>query len=274
MEGFLPILFSRSAAIDSMRYPTSKVGAIGETGCHLAVDHDNVDNALLNEVHLIADGALLDDDIPWLVNLVLQLCHDGVHKVRVGVGEEGHRGDQRPTVVVDDVLTEALRELVQNHLLIEELALVAVLKVVADADAQVSRQLSVAHVLLHLFELLAVLPTTAVQRLYQIGGVAEEEGVAGGAGDHAQQCQPHVRQRLRGKAAVADAQHVRHGLEQRPGVLVEPLIDGHPGVGREALQHGDQKLKTAAPVTDEQHHADEVEDFHKEAGHVQELSYK
>lgn len=59
-----------------MQTATSKVGAIRETGGHLAVDHDNVDDALLNKVHLIADGALLDDDITRLVDLVLQLEGD------------------------------------------------------------------------------------------------------------------------------------------------------------------------------------------------------
>ena len=52
--------------------------------------------------------------------------------------------------------------------------------------------------------------------------MSEEEGVAGGATDHGQHGQPHVRQGLRREAAVTDAQHVRHGLKQRPRVLLQP----------------------------------------------------
>ena len=37
------------------------------------------------------------------------------------------------------------------------------------------------------------------------------------------------------------------------------------------MQHGHQKLETAGPVADEQHHADQVEDSHEDAGHVQKL---
>lgn len=49
------------------------------------------------------------------------------------------------------------------------------------------------------------------------------------------------------------------------------LINGDPRVGRESLQHGHQKLETARPVSDEQHHANEVEDAHEDAGHVEKL---
>ena len=49
------------------------------------------------------------------------------------------------------------------------------------------------------------------------------------------------------------------------------LIDGYPAVGREALQHGHQELQTPGPVAHQQHHADQVEDPHEHARHVQEL---
>ena len=41
----------------------AEVGAVGERGGHLAVAHDDVDDALLDEVHLGADRTLLDDDV-------------------------------------------------------------------------------------------------------------------------------------------------------------------------------------------------------------------
>lgn len=49
------------------------------------------------------------------------------------------------------------------------------------------------------------------------------------------------------------------------------FVDGHPRVGRESLEHGHQELKTSWPVANEQHHADEVEDPHEDAGHVEKL---
>ena len=41
--------------------------------------------------------------------------------------------------------------------------------------------------------------------------------------DHGEHGEPHVGEGLRREAAVADAQHVRHGLEQRPRVLLQPV---------------------------------------------------
>ena len=52
--------------------------------------------------------------------------------------------------------------------------------------------------------------------------MAEEEGVTRGAADHGQHGQPHVGQRLRRESAVTDAEHVRHGFEQGPRVLLQP----------------------------------------------------
>ena len=49
------------------------------------------------------------------------------------------------------------------------------------------------------------------------------------------------------------------------------LVNGDPGVGGEVLEHGDEELETSVPVTDEQHHADEVEDAHEHPSHAQEL---
>lgn len=95
--------------------------------------------------------------------------------------------------------------------------------------------------------------------------------------------------------SVSDAEHVRHGLEQGPRVLFQPIgfleeirkrcrsfedqssptylkfIDCNPGVGREALQHWHEELQASAPVADEEHHTDQVEDPHEHGGHVEEL---
>ena len=54
--------------------------------------------------------------------------------------------------------------------------------------------------------------------------MAHEHGVAGGAHDHAEDGQPHVRHAHRGVHAVADAQHVAHGFEQGVRVLLAPGV--------------------------------------------------
>lgn len=49
----------------SVRQQTNlaKVRAVAQAGCNLAVGHDDVDDAFLDEIHLVADCALLDYDI-------------------------------------------------------------------------------------------------------------------------------------------------------------------------------------------------------------------
>lgn len=84
--------------------PTSEVGSVGETGGHLAVGHDDVHNALLDEIHLGAEGPFLDDHVTRLDHLVPKLRHDVVHEVLVRVGKERHRRHQRTAVVVDHIL--------------------------------------------------------------------------------------------------------------------------------------------------------------------------
>ena len=53
------------------------------------------------------------------------------------------------------------------------------------------------------------------------------------------------------------------------------IVDGHPAVVGEVLQHGHQELQTAIPVAEQQHHPDEVDDAHHSTrqvvGHVEDL---
>ena len=50
------------------------------------------------------------------------------------------------------------------------------------------------------------------------------------------------------------------------------VVDGDPCVRREILQHWNEELQAAVPVTEQQHHTDEVEDAHEHAGYAQKLS--
>lgn len=54
--------------------------------------------------------------------------------------------------------------------------------------------------------------------------MADEHGIAGGSHDHAQHRQPDVRHALGRLLAVADAQHVAHGLEEGEGVQLAPGV--------------------------------------------------
>ena len=79
-------------------------------------------------------------------------------------------------------------------------------------------------ILINVTHLLLVLPTGGVQRLDECGGVTHEHGIAGGAHDHAEDGEPHVRHAHRWVHAVPDTQHVAHGFEQGVGVLLSPCV--------------------------------------------------
>ena len=53
--------------------------------------------------------------------------------------------------------------------------------------------------------------------------MSKEHGVTGSTTDHRQHGEPHVCQALRREAPVANAQHVRHGFEHGPRVLLKPV---------------------------------------------------
>ena len=61
--------------------------------------------------------------------------------------------------------------------------------------------------------LLSVLSPGGVQALYDGGGVAEDEGEAGGPGYHGDHGEPEVSHVLRREPAIADTEHVGHRLE-------------------------------------------------------------
>ena len=73
---------------------TSEVRAVGQSCDNLSVTRDNLHDALLNEVHLCTDCALVYNDVARLEHLVLQLCYHVVDEVGVSLGEERDRGNQ------------------------------------------------------------------------------------------------------------------------------------------------------------------------------------
>ena len=62
-----------------------------------------------------------------------------------------------------------------------------------------------------------------VELLDDVCGLTDEEGVAGGPAQHRHHQQPEVLHVSRGLFAIAYAQHVRHGSEQGPAVLLSPV---------------------------------------------------
>ena len=83
---------------------TSEVRSIGQSCGNLSVAGDNLHHALLDEVHLGTDCALVYNDVARLKHLVLELRHHVVDEVWVSVGEERDRSYQRAAVIVDDLL--------------------------------------------------------------------------------------------------------------------------------------------------------------------------
>lgn len=91
--------------------------------------------------------------ITWLEDFVSEFSDDVRDEVGIGVGEERHGCDQRPAVVVDDILTEFFAEFAQDALLVEELTLVTVLEVLSDSLSHLARQFAVRHILFYLLHL-------------------------------------------------------------------------------------------------------------------------
>ena len=93
---------------DKDKSNTSKVGAIGQLGV-LAVLGEDADHPMLDEVHLLADGALPDDVVGGLEHLKAELCQHRRHKVGISIGEERHGRHQLPAVEVNDLLRRQTR---------------------------------------------------------------------------------------------------------------------------------------------------------------------
>lgn len=84
---------------------TSKIRAIRQL-CVFAALRQDADNAVLDEVHLLANGSLSDDVVTWLEDLETQFGQHGGDKVWISVGEQRHGGHQFTTVEVNDLLQE------------------------------------------------------------------------------------------------------------------------------------------------------------------------
>jgi len=50
------------------------------------------------------------------------------------------------------------------------------------------------------------------------------------------------------------------------------FVDGDPGVGWKIEQHRHEELETPVPVTDQEHHNDQIQYFHEQSGYTQKLT--
>ena len=82
----------------------TEVAAVAETGDEGAVGSEHVDDALLDEVHLVSQSALAHHQVARLEHLEVQPTHHLADELGVRVREEGHRRHQRPAVEVDHLL--------------------------------------------------------------------------------------------------------------------------------------------------------------------------
>lgn len=84
---------------------TAKVRSIRQL--HLLVElGDDACDAMLNEVHLLPDGAFSDDVVIWLKDLKLQLAQHPCHEVGVCIRKQRHGGHKLTAVEVDNFLVE------------------------------------------------------------------------------------------------------------------------------------------------------------------------
>lgn len=84
---------------------TSKVRSIRQL--HLLAElGDDACDAMLNEVHLLPDGAFSDDVVIGLKDLELQLAQHACHEVGVCIRKQRHGGHKLTAVEVDNFLVE------------------------------------------------------------------------------------------------------------------------------------------------------------------------
>lgn len=80
--------------------------------------------------------------------------------------------------------------------------------------------------------------------------------------------------KLEGATLVLGGRCHDRGPGFRPGTY-HHAVEGHPAVVGEVLQHGHEELEAAIPVTQQQHHPDQVHDPHhctgQIVGHVEDL---
>lgn len=90
---------------------TSEVGSIHQFHASVAFGQDT-DHAVLDEEHLLPNGALSDDVVSGLEDLESQLGQHGRHKVGIRVGKQRHGGHELAAVEVDDFLDGDRKHLV------------------------------------------------------------------------------------------------------------------------------------------------------------------
>ena len=83
---------------------TAEVRSIRQASDDSLVFGDDVHDAFLDEVHLVADRPVPDNDVTGQENLELQLGDDIRDEIMVGVSEERNGSDQRATVEIDYLL--------------------------------------------------------------------------------------------------------------------------------------------------------------------------
>lgn len=82
----------------------TEVAAVAEAGDERAVCTEHVDDALLDEEHLVPQSALANHHIARLEHLEVQTTYHLSNELGVSVREEGHRRDQCAAVEVDNFL--------------------------------------------------------------------------------------------------------------------------------------------------------------------------
>lgn len=80
------------------------MSALGSGSEEVSTFHDDVDFSRLNEVHLVAHGALFDDGVSRQEKLSLQLLHEVRDELGSCLREKGHRPHRGSNIVVYNLL--------------------------------------------------------------------------------------------------------------------------------------------------------------------------
>lgn len=83
---------------------TSKIGSITQWRCHFIITGDDVDHAMQDKVHFVANGSTTDDEFTRKKDVKGEASENGRDEDLISVSKEGNDLHQITTVVIHNIL--------------------------------------------------------------------------------------------------------------------------------------------------------------------------
>ena len=253
------------------RHPANTHASIANRhiGRVLGTRDKDLDDAAVDEVHLVSGGVLSHDDLVVEGDGRLNGVGHLLGKVLVGDRlEDGHLVGDVPSIELLDFPSQYRRDHVEDFRLIVQLSVgVLQMEVVLDLLSHGGGQLLAAHVVVNDSELLLELPRRQAGRLQDGRDGRNEERVKDGANIQAHQGDPMldaapVRGRIarrvgEGRRLEANHDHLGQSLEEGPaplgvGILVVEAGVDPPAVLREVVEAHQHKVEAADPMAEDE----------------------